>query len=263
MTTGAQFTAGTDLDLAADSLLSPLVYADSPSNNFSAGTSGDTATYLLDIPKDAVWYLWARMYYGDASSNGANSFWVLLDGGAANKLGNNKGFQQTWHWDGDGAIETGPTAPLSLGFLTSGVHTLVIEKREVVNTPPRLDLLFITDDPGQVPTDADASAALGICPNDAACDDGNTCTTNLCNGGICETTDTIGPCDDGIACTLGDICIAGTCIGGDACPIGLSCNLETGTCELTATTTLPATTTTLIATTTLAPATTTTLGTTT
>lgn len=51
------------------------------------------------------------------------------------------------------------------------------------------------------------------------CDDGNPCTTDLCNykTGTCYTelaADGIA-CDDGNPCTLGDACLAGTCRGTD------------------------------------------------
>ena len=163
MTTGFAFTDGADDDPLRDNLTTPLLFADSSSNAFNGG-SGDSVSYPIDLPAGGSWFLWARFYYpGAPGSNDANSFLAKVDGGPLLKLGNNKDFFQTWHWDGDGEAETGPVAPLALGSLAAGVHSLVIEKREVVPTPPRLDVVCLTQDPDAVPTDAQACAALGGC----------------------------------------------------------------------------------------------------
>ena len=250
MTVGTEYAGGTDADPAADNLISPLVYADSTTNAF-AGGSGDEVDYLIDLPRSGNWFLWARMYYPNANPNAANSFYVKIGSGPLLKLGNNKDFAQTWHWDGDGTIESGAIAPLPLGYLTGGLHPVTVEKREVTPLAPRLDVVFLTDDPLVVPTDVMASAALGTCSSDAHCDDGDPCTDDACIGIACQHGNNNATCDDGVACTLGDVCIDGTCLGGDACPIGQICNPGTGACDLiTTTTTAPTTTTTTISTTT-------------
>ena len=93
-------------------------------------------------------------------------------------------------------------------------------------------------------TDDGCNPATGCTniPNNAACDDGNACTTvDVCSAGACQgsippncndgnlcTDDTCNPasgcahtfnttsCDDGDACTIDDACGAGTCHGGTA-----------------------------------------------
>ena len=48
-----------------------------------------------------------------------------------------------------------------------------------------------------------ADACLGI-----NCDDGNSCTTDICSAGTCSNV----PVVDGTACGLGQVCQAGSCI---------------------------------------------------
>lgn len=59
---------------------------------------------------------------------------------------------------------------------------------------------------------ADADAVAAPCP--AACDDGNPCTTDLCDFTAgCTWTPNTKACDDGQACTTGDLCSGGECKG--------------------------------------------------
>jgi hypothetical protein len=79
-------------------------------------------------------------------------------------------------------------------------------------------------------------------PEPVICDDGNACTSEVCNPntGQCETTDTV-TCDDGDACTT-ESCNPNTgqcettdtvsCDDGNACTTE-SCNPSTGQCETT------------------------------
>ncbi len=73
--------------------------------------------------------------------------------------------------------------------------------------------------------------------DDAACDDKNGCTSDICKPGSgCSHTPSSGPCDaDGNACTVGDACDGATCVPGKAkacddqnpCTID-SCNPKSG-----------------------------------
>ena len=162
MSTDSTYAAGADADAAADALM-PLQLAAPEGADAFAGGSGDEAVYDLDVPTTSTWFLWGRFYYpGNPGSNDANSFFVRVDDGAPMKLGNNKSFFRSWHWDGDGNREDGPPAALPLGTLDAGRHRLVIEKREAGTTPPRLDLLALVPTAGLVPTDALALAALAL-----------------------------------------------------------------------------------------------------
>jgi len=62
----------------------------------------------------------------------------------------------------------------------------------------------------------------GTCHSGAAisCDDGDVCTSDLCNAITAECTHSFNtaPCDDGDSCTANDSCDQGTCIGGPPGP---------------------------------------------
>jgi len=157
MTTGLDYTGGADNDPAADNLTSPLVFPDSATNSLSP-TSNATVSYLVELPEDGPWFLWGRLYYpGAVGSNDANSFFASIDGGASAKFGNNKGFFQRWHWDGNGNVEVGAPAGLPLPGVGAGTHEIVIRQREVlpVGKQPRLDVLCFTKSGDVPPSDAD------------------------------------------------------------------------------------------------------------
>jgi hypothetical protein len=58
------------------------------------------------------------------------------------------------------------------------------------------------------------------CVNNADCNDGNLCTTDVCNTGTCSNTNNTLSCSDGNMCTTNDACSGGVCVGGAA----LNCN---------------------------------------
>jgi hypothetical protein len=64
------------------------------------------------------------------------------------------------------------------------------------------------------------------CSLDSDCDDSNSCTDNVCNGGVCRSSNNTASCDDGNPCTDGDVCSNGNC-SGTAIDKGSS-----GTCSL-------------------------------
>ena len=98
-----------------------------------------------------------------------------------------------------------------------------------------------TGRPTSAPTTvAPTPAPTRECESHAECDDGNTCTQNICNPrGQCEyPPEPCGTrCDDGLYCTGRDFCCNGECSihGGNPC-VGCSlkahCNDETDACEL-------------------------------
>lgn len=51
------------------------------------------------------------------------------------------------------------------------------------------------------------------CGLDSDCDDGNPCTDDVCNGGLCESSANTADCDDGNPCTYSDVCGGGACSG--------------------------------------------------
>jgi hypothetical protein len=62
------------------------------------------------------------------------------------------------------------------------------------------------------------SGVVPDCVSDFECDDGNSCTRDRCELGVCvSTAEGNGTaCDDGRFCTVGDVCAAGLCQGGPA-----------------------------------------------
>jgi len=72
-----------------------------------------------------------------------------------------------------------------------------------------------------------ADCACGI--TGSTCDDGNACTSDICNpaDGLCAHAAVPGACDDGKVCTTGDACSGGACVGVAAnCADGLDCTLD-------------------------------------
>ncbi|MGB2984255.1 MAG: hypothetical protein WBE26_00085 [Phycisphaerae bacterium] len=69
------------------------------------------------------------------------------------------------------------------------------------------------------------------CDFDEDCDDGNGCTDDDCNAGVCEYTNNTLPCNDGSFCTATDTCSGGACVGsGDPCSVPLLCSETLDAC---------------------------------
>lgn len=69
------------------------------------------------------------------------------------------------------------------------------------------------------------------CTNNSECDDGNSCTDDICDDGACIHINHTGACDDGDACTTDDTCADGACAGTPVtCPPGQFCDGLTGDC---------------------------------
>jgi hypothetical protein len=83
---------------------------------------------------------------------------------------------------------------------------------------------------------------VGSCSGNADCDDGNPCTDDTCDAGVCRSVvDTGNACDDGNACTTGDHCapsgqcetgVPTVCDDGNACTVD-ACNTADGACVFT------------------------------
>jgi hypothetical protein len=71
------------------------------------------------------------------------------------------------------------------------------------------------------------------CTTNAECDDGNSCTTDVCDAGFCANQPVADgtSCSDGLSCTTSDECTAGVCGGEDSCPLFQACNGVSGSCE--------------------------------
>ena len=79
------------------------------------------------------------------------------------------------------------------------------------------------------------------CTTDAACDDGDACTQDRCDEGVCAHLAAAdgAACDDGDLCTQSDTCQAGACVGAspvvcvaaDSCRTAGVCDPATGLCD--------------------------------
>lgn len=81
-------------------------------------------------------------------------------------------------------------------------------------------------DTGEPAEDVETESGPWPCEPDD-CDDGDPCTVDACNEGICSHLPTQGPCDDEDACTDSDLCLDGVCAGSPmGCDDGKPCTLD-------------------------------------
>jgi hypothetical protein len=112
-------------------------YADTPSGT-STGTPtapSGTALYGFEVPHDATWHVWVRVYGPNAASN---EWYQSLDGGARSAFGASA--NSTWEW-----VEA------RSAFLTAGLHDFELGGFEA---RARADRILITDDPNFLPTES-------------------------------------------------------------------------------------------------------------
>ncbi len=126
------------------------------------------AEYTVDIPREGTWAIWGRVRYPRGTDD---SFGLVVPGeevtlsyGDGQILGNCGVGAEQWHWTGRGAGSTTvpPGQPLTRQ-LEPGPFTFRVYAREGPGDPhgnPRLDLICLTEDPRQVPTDEQARAWL-------------------------------------------------------------------------------------------------------
>lgn len=100
----------------------------------------------VTIPTATEWYAWGRFSF---QSGTANSFWISVDGGSANRFGNGEHALGSWHWEG--YMEEGG---VSLGTLGQGEHTITIVTREPA-AENLLDILCLSPSASYTPTDQD------------------------------------------------------------------------------------------------------------
>lgn len=116
--------------------------------NTSSPQAGDSkATYTIDIPTSGTWYAWGRFMFESDGYN--NSFWIVVDGGSAQRFGNGEHALGSWHWEG--YMDQGH---IDLGTLSAGEHTITVYSREP-SEQSMLDILCLTSSSSYVPSDAD------------------------------------------------------------------------------------------------------------
>jgi len=102
------------------------------------------AVYTVDIPADADYTLWARVYWEDECSN---SFTVVIGDQPGFLFGENATYK-VWHWVKYPVART--AKPIRL---TKGTHTLTFHNRE---DGVRLDQILLSADRRFVPVDIEA-----------------------------------------------------------------------------------------------------------
>jgi hypothetical protein len=100
------------------------------------------------------------------------------------------------------------------GLFCNGAETCSAQTGCVAGTDPCTDAFACTTDGCNDVTDQ-----CTFVPNNAACDDSNVCTADVCTVGVgCQYSPQAGPCDDGLFCNGADTCSGGTCThAGDPC----------------------------------------------
>ena len=90
---------------------------------------------------------------------------------------------------------------------------------------------YAVADDGTNTATSDTWTFTTACSTHAECDDGNICTDDVCNAGVCENTNNTDPCDDGDLCTTGDVCSGGACTATPVvCGGSDICDANTGIC---------------------------------
>lgn len=87
------------------------------------------------------------------------------------------------------------------------------------------------DDPCAALVCDEAGSRCVECLADAHCDDGNSCTDDVCTANSCGNPPNSLPCEDGLFCTTNDVCSGGTCVGGpDPCVPTALCDENSSSC---------------------------------
>src|SRR5512138_770884 len=79
---------------------------------------------------------------------------------------------------------------------------------------------------GGTPYCSETAKGCFECTEAAHCDDGNDCTTDSCDAGVCAHVNNTGPCDDGVYCNGADACSGGSC----SVHAGMPCSGDTVYC---------------------------------
>ena len=216
----------TDITLRAKSTLkltivggAPVVVRVAGSVTFGQGTTmqvgGGTAADVLFKTGDRIWLRAKGTYHGTFLAPLGNKMGKTADDGES---------------DGDDEAEDPydghPTVILGQGAKLFGAAW---GKDVWLRAKSQLAMLPYVHSDGLFP-----------CLTDAACDDGNPCTNDVCSTTAgCSNVDNANPCDDGNACTQADQCMLGACFGFnpvvcaelDECHVAGSCDPTTGTCS--------------------------------
>ena len=106
-----------------------------------------------------------------------------------------------------------PTRPCATCYRSQVLGSVVLDVNDNI-----MDVTFLTDT-GTIDDSFRIEKDAAGCTADSDCEDGNVCSSDVCNlgTGLCEITNNTNACDDGLSCTSGDVCSAGICAGTDDC----------------------------------------------
>jgi len=127
-------------------------------------------------------------------------------------------------WDDDAINFSVNTGSFSDEEIEGGLYLFVINEHGAVS-----DGFFVRSDVSCTVSDEcsffdDGPCIEGLCEDNICvrtypanvCDDGDVCTTNICDQGSCEFSGfTSVSCDDGVVCTTTSVCNQGSCVGDD------------------------------------------------
>jgi len=143
-------------------------------------------------------------------------------------------------WQGIINFQTGVDVPpggrllVTFEFLAlDGTPATTVSVDPTFGSSTQTRVLGAKDYVGQNLTAALPSTVVDVneCSVAADCNDGNVCTTDACNAGVCEYANNTLSCNDGLFCTSGDTCSAGVCVGGaNPCTTPLLCSESLDAC---------------------------------
>lgn len=186
------------------------IMVSNPNNNTVVNTGyvggSPELKFRVNFVTTGTYYVWVR---GLGPSGSDDSCHVGLDNTgptSSDRMGN---FSNAWGWTR--STMDGPVSTLSV--TSAGVHTISLYMRE---DGFRADKILLTTNNGYTPTGtgpAESPRQGAGCSSDAACNDNNPCTSDVCSAGSCQNTAVANgtACtDDGNVCT-NDSCNAGVC----------------------------------------------------
>lgn len=263
---GVRGCAGTGIDLAGVSKirLENLMLSDNGGDGASVGEASlvTLCTAKGNGGNGIVLGSSGKVFQCMSQSNGGSGISVASSCQIADNNCNNNGSGAGLVTIGDGnRVEGNSSNQNKFGFLVNGTANLVIRNNACSNTTADYSVSTgnnygqVLVSPGAAFASSNAWANFGCgtpggiaCGTAADCDDGDACTTDVCQAAVCINTPipdcgltcaTSADCDDANACTT-DVCQAGSCShtaapNGTACTDGNACSQGdvciSGTCS--------------------------------
>jgi hypothetical protein len=161
--------------------------------------------FQVQFVTTGTYHVWMR---GIGVNGDGDSCHAGIDGTGPASADRISSFSSTLGW----SRSTMDGATATINVTTPGLHTISVWMREDGFV---LDKILFTTNGGLTPTGGGPaeSPRVTACTSAAQCDDGNPCTQDACNSGVCQGNPVANgsACpDDGNVCT-NDVCSAGVC----------------------------------------------------